>query len=1541
MNRVDMDGQKREQRDCGSGAWTKVAAFQSCYHFTSQLRNRGNGQSMCINNGADLVVIGSSEEQSWISSHMETNSLSNEYWIGITTKDYLWVNGQTDVAYNHYSLTSTPDECIYIDPSDFTWRDGDCSTDRKSLCEKIALDAEFDPPVIRGCPTDIKQATDPTSPTASVTWTEPSATDSQNPPVAMTTTHVSGSTFAIGPTIVTYTFTDAVSNSAMCQFAVKITDLENPVFLNCSSNMTVNTSLSSGKTTVSWQPPVASDNSGHVTLTASHQVGALFTIGLTTVTYTASDPAGNAVQCSFTITVKEFDPPIISGCPTDIKQATDPTSPTASVTWTEPSATDSQNPPVAMTTTHVSGSTFAIGPTIVTYTFTDAVSNSAMCQFAVTITDEEKPIFLNCSSNMTVNTSLSSGNTTVSWQPPVASDNSGHVNLTASHQVGALFTIGLTTVTYTASDPAGNEVQCSFTITVKEFDPPIISGCPTDINQATDPTSPTATVTWTEPSATDSLNPPVAMTTTHVSGSTFAIGPTIVTYTFTDAVSNSAMCQFAVTITDEEKPIFLNCSSNMTVNTSLSSGNTTVSWQPPVASDNSGHVNLTASHQVGALFAIGLTTVTYTASDPAGNEVQCSFTITVKEFDPPIISGCPTDINQATDPTSPTATVTWTEPSATDSLNPPVAMTTTHVSGSTFAIGPTNVTYTFTDAVSNSAMCQFAVTITDEEKPAFLNCSSNMTVNTSLSSGNTTVSWQPPVASDNSGHVTLTASHQVGALFTIGLTTVTYTASDPAGNEVQCSFTITVKEFDPPIISGCPTDINQATDPTSPTATVTWTEPSATDSLNPPVAMTTTHVSGSTFAIGPTNVTYTFTDAVSNSAMCQFAVTITDEEKPAFLNCSSNMTVNTSLSSGNTTVSWQPPVASDNSGHVTLTASHQVGALFTIGLTTVTYTASDPAGNEVQCSFTITVKEFDPPVIRGCPTDINQATDPTSPTATVTWTEPSATDSQNPPVAMTTTHVSGSPFAIGPTNVTYTFTDAVSNAAMCQFAVTITDEENPVFLNCSSNMTVNTSLSSSNTTVSWQPPVASDNSGHVNLTASHQVGALFTIGLTTVTYTASDPAGNEVQCSFIITVKEFDPPVISGCPTDINQATDPTSPTATVTWTEPSATDSQNPPVAMTTTHVSSSTFAIGPTIVTYTFTDAVSNSAMCQFAVTITDEEKPVFLNCSSNMTVNTSLSSGKTTVSWQPPVASDNSGHVNLTASHQVGALFTIGLTTVTYTASDPTGNEVQCSFTITVKEFDPPVISGCPTDINQATDPTSPTATVTWTEPSATDSQNPPVAMTTTQVSGSTFAIGPTNVTYTFTDAVSNSAMCQFAVTITDEEKPVFLNCSSNMTVNTPLSSGNTTVSWQPPVASDNSGHVNLTASHQVGALFTIGLTTVTYTASDPAGNEVQCSFTITVKGTNLRVNRTQTYRTATFSSSPNGHMFGPETEEILISKTVVKGKIQCAHKCLKEPLCQSFNFDNNDRKCALLNHRYELWELSNMVGVEYFRLSEGCP
>ena len=78
------------------------------------------------------------------------------------------------------------------------------------------------------------------------------------------------------------------------------------------------------------------------------------------------------------------------------------------------------------------------------------------------------------------------------------------------------------------------------------------------------------------------------------------------------------------------------------------------------------------------------------------------------------------------------------------------------------------------------------------------------------------------------------------------------------------------------------------------------------------------------------------------------------------------------------------------------------------------------------------------------------------------------------------------------------------------------------------------------------------------------------------------------------------------------------------------------------------------------------------------------------------------------------------------------------------------------------------------------------------------------------------------------------------------PVINGLPFNIIQKADANSTTAAVSWTPPAATDNSGVVSMTSTHNPGDLFSNGTTTVMYVAMDPYANKATVSFTVTVAG-----------------------------------------------------------------------------------------------
>ncbi|MFE4706809.1 HYR domain-containing protein, partial [Peribacillus simplex] len=134
-------------------------------------------------------------------------------------------------------------------------------------------------------------------------------------------------------------------------------------------------------------------------------------------------------------------------------------------------------------------------------------------------------------------------------------------------------------------------------------------------------------------------------------------------------------------------------------------------------------------------------------------------------------------------------------------------------------------------------------------------------------------------------------------------------------------------------------------------------------------------------------------------------------------------------------VNYPPPTVNDNCPGATSFCFPPSGSFFPVGTTMVACRAVDAAGNiSARCSFTVTVIDTEPPVIKG-PADFTVCSDRCSNGAIVHF-DPIVSDNC-PGVTVECTPASGSFFPPCTTTVICKATDASGNTSICSFDVTV------------------------------------------------------------------------------------------------------------------------------------------------------------------------------------------------------------------------------------------------------------------------------------------------------------------------------------------------------------------------------------------------------------------------------------------------------------------------------------------------------------------------
>ncbi|HEY7547312.1 MAG TPA: HYR domain-containing protein, partial [Blastocatellia bacterium] len=281
------------------------------------------------------------------------------------------------------------------------------------------------------------------------------------------------------------------------------------------------------------------------------------------------------------------------------------------------------------------------------------------------------------------------------------------------------------------------------------------------------------------------------------------------------------------------------------------------------------------------------------------------------------------------------------------------AITLTQSPPGPYPKGTTMVTLSVIDSTGASACAMATVTVYDAQAPAFINCPASGSTITDPNTCSKVLNYVKPVAIDNCGGVTVSCDPAPGATFPKGTTTVVCTATDTSNNQTTCSFPVTVRDTQQPSMS-CPSNLIKSTDPDQCSAVVNYPAPTVSDNC-PGATSACNPASGSTFPKGVTTINCTATDSSGNSTACSFTITVNDNQPPAIA-CPASITL-TAARPGDASivVNYAPPGFSDNCAGATVVCSPASGTTFPLGVTTVTCTATDAAGNTTSCGFTVSV----------------------------------------------------------------------------------------------------------------------------------------------------------------------------------------------------------------------------------------------------------------------------------------------------------------------------------------------------------------------------------------------------------------------------------------------------------------------------------------------------------------------------------------------------------------------------------------------------------
>lgn len=1248
-------------------------------------------------------------------------------------------------------------------------------------------------------------------------------------------------TIISGTTTVTVTATDDAGNSTDCTFDIIPEDNQVPV-ITCPASFAVDLSPSCDFNIVDYTSLVTvSDNCDlNPTITQSPSSGIVSGTSAS-VTMTAFDGNSNSATCTFNIILEDNTLPILTNCPTNQTVPLSANCQFIVANYTGiPTVSDNCGPSGTVTQTPLAGSLIG-GATVVTISATDLIGNVGNCSFTVTPEDVNPPTIFDCPSDIVQSNDQGICGAQITYPTITALDNCAGVvvpQLTQGEASGTIFPVGLTPVIYVADDGNGNATNCEFNVTVNDTEDPIIV-CPVNITVPSDIGTCGATVTYSTPLVTDNCTNLITPTLEAglTSGSTFSVGATTVTYEADDSNGNTSTCSFIVTVEDDEDPV-ITCPPSVTVNNDPGNCDAVVTYALPTVTDNcTGSITpvLTLGLASGSTFPLGTTPIRYTATDGSGNSSLCSFSVTVEDNEDPLML-CPSNIVAFVEPNTCQAVVTYLDPTVTDNCSQSIVpvLQSGPISGDSFPLGDSQITYSATDGNGQSVICDFTVTIVDNEAPV-ISCPSDQT-----ELFNNFCQLAVPdytglaTTSDNCDANPVVSQLPAPSSVITGVTTVTLSSTDVDGNTASCSFV--VSDETPPVVT-CPLDrvvgsnINcQFTLPDYMLLTV------SSDNCGP-VSLAQSPTVG-TVINGLTTVTITSEDNLGNQSTCQFTVDLIDNIAPS-ITCIGNQQAFFDANCMFQLPDYTGQASSIDNCDITPTITQSPTAGSIIGGTSViTLTAMDDNGNSTSCTFNVVPYDNLAPSIT-CPSAQIAQLDGNCEFGLSDFTGLAVTDdncsslitvTQSPAVGSTQSSI---------TIVTLTASDDNNNTSSCSFVVQPEDNVDPVIV-CPSNLVVELDQNCVHSLADFTAAVvASDNCSTVILVSQSPLAGTSVTSVTAVTLTANDGNGNSSTCSFNVTPEDNTPPTVVCAPDqNVSFNTDCQFEIADYIGFITATDNCSN--TFVFTQSPSAGTLISSTSSVTLTAQDGNGNTASCSFAIIPADETAPV-ITCPQNQDVSFNSNCAFVLPNYTGLAVTDDNCSSAMIVTQSISAGTSIsGSVTVTLTVDDGNGNSDDCSFSVDPSDDTDPVVT-CPSTFFVSLNASCEYLLEDY-KPEVVASDNCNATNITQSPIEGTAINSTTQVLITVSDLSGNSVTCLFDVVPSDDIDPTFA-CPNNESVsldeNCQYQLGDYT---SVAIVGDNCSSTITVGQFPPSGTVILNTTVVTLTAEDESGNEVMCSFVV---------------------------------------------------------------------------------------------------
>ena len=568
------------------------------------------------------------------------------------------------------------------------------------------------------------------------------------------------------------------------------------------------------------------------------------------------------------------------------------------------------------------------------------------------------------------------------------------------------------------------------------------------------------------------------------------------------------------------------------------------------------------------------------------------------------------------------------------------------------------------------------------------------------------------------------------------------------------------------------------------------------------------------FPLGITTVIWTAIDGSGIMAIATQVVTVNDTTPPEISKLP-DITVEAKSPTQNI-VELRPPTATDQVGIMSIT--NDSPDYFPIGETIVTWTAFDVIGNTASTTQKVIVLDTSKPKIY-VPGDIFvEAT--SFDQNQVYLGEASVIDNGE---IISVTNDSPEFFRLGNTTVTWIAADASGNTITAQQQVSIVDTTAPEIIPPVNIVFEATSTSTNIIDIGL--PFVTDIQ---QVALANNAPSLFSIGGTIVNWIATDDSGNVASTSQLVTVIDSTAPSLNITKNITSEATGLDG--NIVSLGEIIVEDISE---ITSVSNNAPETFPFGTTIVTWIVVDNYGNVATAEQTISIIDTTDPQIIP-SADILIE-AIDVHENFVDLGQPQVDDLVDIASITNDSPIS--FPIGMTTVTWTVSDTSGNTASSVQVVTVVDSTIPEILAPASITIEAAGPNG--SIVAIGEPTVSDTIG---ISSVTNDSPDYFPIGETIVTWTATDTHGNVATTSQTITVVDTISPVVTAPASIRVEATGVS---TTVEIGIADATDSVGVTSIT--NDAPASYSVGDTIITWTSTDAAGNSASAVQTVSVVDT----------------------------------------------------------------------------------------------